>query len=147
MERHVYLGVTNKEFTNLKPKQESFWCVYKNSNIKKNDLLVLYRSKIGINQIYEVIAYPSKNSEFDCKLRNMVTIATRLLVNIANPISLDILKKDKTFSISGPVRKNFQSTIFSLSEDEANSLFTLIIKYNKNIESKYKITLLAPQLK
>lgn len=133
---NIYLGVTSANVSSIVKGQGSFWCVFKNSNIQAGDLLLLYKTKVGIIQIYEVISNPAKTAEFDCKMRHMITITTTLNAVLEKPITIKMLKENEVLMKSGAIRKNLQNTFFGFEEDEGKELLALIEKNNPGIDYK-----------
>jgi hypothetical protein len=132
----VFLGVTSqKEILNIKVGEKSFWCVNGNHNAQEKDLLLMYKSVYGIAQIYEITSKSfTEGGHFMCSMRDMLTINTVLLENLPNPITATDLKADPILSKWSPVRRNFQQTTFTLTEDEWEALKKILITKNPSIK-------------
>ncbi len=128
----INLAVTQNDLSNI-IGNESFWCVFKSSKINKGDFIYFYKTKVGINQIYNVTSDPYKDGEFECKYRNLLTIKIKLVLNIINPVSIQALKNNDILKNSKPVKRNFQALLFELTEEESNALRQLIVDLNPGI--------------
>ncbi len=138
MATKVFLAVSRNDFTHYNLGRESFWCFYKNSKVLQGDLLLMYKSKHGIYQVYEVIQIPSDIKEFDCQYRDMVTVKTKLLLTFENPLTFNDMKNDDFLSTIGPVRRKFQNLLFTLKEDELDAILSLIKKANPGTTDFFK---------
>lgn len=139
---NTFLGVTNSnKWESLERGSKTYWCVFKKFGTQPNDLIALHKTKLGIIQIYRVTDVQLDNSEFECELRNMLTVATELVLTLENPIVVKDLRANPILQKSGPVERNFQATIFILSSIEWNEFIR--IASQKNPEQSIELLLLV----
>lgn len=114
-------------------RAKTFWCVYSSYEARPEDLILLYKTTYGIAQIYKINSEPYLKGQLQCEMRDMLTVDITLFANIDNPILVAEMKADTTLQKWGAVRRNFQQTIFKVSDTEWEALKALIIKKNPDL--------------
>lgn len=109
----VWLGVVNKDV----PVQSgsSWWCFSKKA--KENDVVVFYRKGAGIFRIDRVLR-PIDDPMGECRLRGLVRMATSPKVYLRSPIDFKSMRSHPILREMAAVRRKFQGTCFSISEDQ-----------------------------
>jgi predicted RNA-binding protein with PUA-like domain len=131
---NYFLGVANNNnWLALKEGDTSYWCMYRNSNASPGDLIALYRTGRGISQLFKVIDDPAQQQEFQCKMRDMLTVPIELLVNAVQPVTIKEMKEDPILSKCGAVARNFQATVFTIDKEIWDALVRLLSKKNSTI--------------
>jgi hypothetical protein len=137
--RKAFLGVSRKSARlKLKPGSRSFWCVSRSSDAGLGDLIALYKTGLGVCQIYEIISAPETLVEWECDERSMMSVATELLVNVERPVSARDMKANPLLRSSGAVGRNFQMTTFFLRHEEWQELLNLISAKNPEMSGRWE---------
>lgn len=129
---NAFLGVSQStKRLSIKQGEESFWCVFNSNKAEQGDLLFLYFTSIGIQQLYVITAQLEKldtNNEISCQYRNMKTVRIRLFYTLNEPITVTFLKSHPKLKYMAAIGRNFQLTNFALRPSECKELLTLIQK-------------------
>jgi hypothetical protein len=129
----AFLGVTNKnKWKTLNPGDKSFWCVSPKYGASIGDLLFLYKTTVGIVQLYTITSLPYITDNFECVMRDMLMVDTQLITIFSNPVTALDMKSNKILSKSGPLGRNFQKTIFEIRDIEGKEIISLLSMKNPN---------------
>ena len=129
----VFLGISRTiEFLTYKPGDWNFWCIEKSQHPKRDDLLLLYfpvsvsRIANGIRQIYRITSQPRITNDSECVSRSMAHVDTELLLNLAEGIKFNDLKKHPRVREWGAIRRNMQGVTFTINSTIWLALRTMI---------------------
>jgi predicted RNA-binding protein with PUA-like domain len=127
----AYLGVTNlNSWRKVKAGDYSHWCVYLKYQASKGDYFFLYRTRVGIVQLYTLSSPPYNSEEIECAIRSMLTIDIKLMTTFENPVTASDMRQNAILKKSGALGRNFQQTIFRLSDSEQDEILRQLVHKN-----------------
>mgnify|MGYP003376386541 FL=1 len=133
---NVFFGISSsKNLMNLKEGDKSFWCIYSGYRAQIEDVLLMYFTGVGIRQVYQLITVAKVAERVECQTRGMKTVDTQLAVNLTRAVTVAQLKAHPVAKGIGPVRRNFQETVFRIRPEEWPTLLQLMVDNNPQLET------------
>jgi predicted RNA-binding protein with PUA-like domain len=134
MDYHAFLGVSRStSWLELEPGDEAYWCLFSSYEAEAGDVLVLYYTRLGIAQIWRIVAPRAAEPEWRCSERGMVTVPTELLLSLEEPITAREMKADPVLQDAGFVNRNFQATAFRIRADQWHAMIQLMCEENPEL--------------
>jgi hypothetical protein len=109
----AWLGVMART-AEVRPAK-SWWCAAKDAS--PGDALVMYQAGIGIIRIERIESVPT-HRETRCSQVNLMTVDTRLVSTLKQPITAKELRSDPALRSLSAVRRSFQGTCFRVPAEQ-----------------------------